>query len=66
MLENYNYILVEFYDGEQHLSELYKNINDISNALKVHRSTIYKNYDNDNKYYKVIKNKKEYYIKKII
>lgn len=65
MLENFKFILVQFYNGEEHMCQLFKNINDIAKELSVHRTTIYNNYDNDNKYYKIIKNKTEYYIKSI-
>ena len=65
MLGNFKFILVQFYNGEEHMCQLFKNINDIAKELSVHRTTIYNNYDNDNKYYKIIKNKTEYYIKSI-
>ena len=41
MLENYNYMLVQFYDGESHLCELYKNLQQVATSLGVNRSTIY-------------------------
>lgn len=65
MLEHYSFMLVEFYNGNEHICELYKNINDISKILGVHRSTIYKNFIQEHNYYKIVKNKTEYYIKKI-
>ena len=65
MLENFNYLLVEFYDGESHLCELFKTMNEITQILEIHRSTIYKNYDKKSDYFVIKKNKKIYYIKKI-
>tara|TARA_B110001469_G_scaffold95056_1_gene91021 strand:- start:1198 stop:1395 length:198 start_codon:yes stop_codon:yes gene_type:complete len=65
MLHLFNFVMVEFYDGENHLCELFKTIDDISDLLKVHRSTIYKNYDKDLDQYVINKNKKKYYIKKL-
>lgn len=66
MLENYNYMLVQFYDGESHLCELYKNLQQVATSLGVNRSTIYKNFKKELNYYLIVKDKTEYYIKKIL
>ena len=65
MINIFKYILIHFYDGEEHVCQLFKNLNDISTELKIHRTTIHNNYDNENNYYYIIKNKQEYYIKKL-
>jgi len=65
MLDEFKYLLVEFYDGESHLCELFKTMEDVGKILEIHRSTIYKNYDKKSKNYVIKKNKKKYYIKKI-
>jgi len=58
MLENYHYLLVQFYDGESHLCQLFKTIDDIAIELSVHRSTIYKNYDKKLNHFVIKKYKK--------
>lgn len=65
MLENYNYLLVQFYDGDEHLCQLFETMDEIAEQLQIHRSTIYNNYDKDKKYYQLKCNKQMYYIKKL-
>jgi len=65
MINNFKYILIQFYNGEEHVCQLYKNMDDISTELNIHRTTIYNNYYENEKYYKIIKNQTEYLIKKI-
>ena len=49
MLENYKYMLVQFYDGDEHLCQLFETMDEIAEQLQIHRSTIYNNYDKDKK-----------------
>jgi hypothetical protein len=65
MINNFKYILIQLYNGEEHVCQLYKNMDDISTELNIHRTTIYNNYYENEKYYKIIKNQTEYLIKKI-
>lgn len=63
MLENYKYILVQFYDDDFHICQLYKTIEDIAKELGVHRTTISKLLKDKRAEY--IKNHNKYYILKI-
>jgi hypothetical protein len=65
MINEFKYVLVEFYNGGEHVAQLYKNLKDIATELDIHRSTFHNNYDIDDKVYHIIKDKKEYYIKKL-
>ena len=63
MLDKYKYILVQFYDDDNHICQLYKTIEDIAKELGVHRTTLSKLLKNNSAEY--IKNHNKYYIFKI-
>ncbi len=65
MIKNYKYLLICFYDEQEHICGLFKTLDEISTELNINRGTIYNNLNDINDYYYIIKDKKEYYIKKL-
>ena len=63
MLDKYKYILVQFYDDDNHICQLYQTIEGIAKELGVHRTTISKLLKNNSAEY--IKNHNKYYILKL-
>ena len=64
MLDKYKYILIMICDDMNHICQLYSKITDISDELKIHRTTISKKLSNNNKC-EIIKNHERYYIIKL-
>jgi len=62
MISKFRYLLVEFYNGDDHISGLYRTMEDVAAELHVQRKTIYNNKVLDKNYYRIVKNKQEYYI----
>ena len=65
MISGFKYLLINFYDNGNHVSGLYKKIEDIASEININRATIYHNYDQKNDYYSIYKNNQLYIIKKI-
>jgi excisionase family DNA binding protein len=63
MINNYKYLLVHFYDGENHACQLYSTIDEISKELNIHRTTIYKKLSSNKSEF--IKDHQLYYVIKI-
>ena len=63
MLNEFKYLLVYFIDGDEHICQLYKSIQNISEELNIHRSTISRNFTNNKS--TIIKEHEQYYIIKI-
>jgi len=64
-MENYNYLMVEFYGEDEKICEIYHNLEEICEILKIHKATLYRNYDEKMTCYKIKKKKCMYFIKKI-
>lgn len=64
MIEKYKYALIFLCDDLNHICQLYSKISEISDELKVHRTTISKKLSDSNKC-EIIKNHEKYYIIKI-
>ncbi len=62
MISKFRYLLVEFYNGDDHICGLYRTMEDVAAELHVQRKTIYNNKMLDKNYYRIVKNKQEYYI----
>ena len=59
----FKYLLVHFYDEENHICQLYSTINEISKELNIHRTTISKKMSSNK--CEFIKDYQLYYIIKI-
>lgn len=64
MLDEYKYILILLCDDMNHICHLYSTIFEISEELKIHRTTISKKLSNKDRC-EIIKNHERYYIIKL-
>ena len=64
MLDEYKYILILLCDDTNHICHLYSTMSEISDELKIHRTTISKKLSNTDRC-EIIKNHERYYIIKL-
>ena len=65
MIENFNYILVQIIDNDNHIAQLYNNLEDVCNELKISTSTYYRNKNKNKNISKIKINYNNYFIIKI-